>query len=72
MEITRAKKITNSKDNILELILKEIREIKEDVAILKEDVAILKEDVAVLKQDVADIKKCPTVAKELAKLKLEK
>ena len=59
MEITRTKKITNSKDNILELILKEIREIKKDVADLKQDVAILK-------KDVADIKKCPTIAKELS------
>ena len=49
-------KPVNEKDSILELILKELKEIKTDVAELKNDVAELKNDVAKLKNDVAELK----------------
>ena len=54
-------KPTKEKDPILELILKELKEIKTDVTELKHD-------VAELKKDVADIKRCPTIQKELVAL----
>ena len=57
MGFIRSKKMIVDR-NELELILKEIRELKQDIAILKED--------------VASIKRCPTVARELAELRLEK
>lgn len=34
-----------------EVVLPQLQEIREDVAVLKEDVSVLKEDVAVLKED---------------------
>ena len=48
---------------MLEMLCRDMGEVKvsvhnleEDVAVLKEDVAVLKEDVAVLKEDVANLK----------------
>ena len=61
-------KPTDKKDTILDLILKELKEIRTDVADIKVRVTNLEKDVAELKQDVADIKKCPTIQKELAAL----
>ncbi|MDE6646157.1 MAG: hypothetical protein K2J69_02490, partial [Malacoplasma sp.] len=68
-------KPTDKKDTILDLILKELKEIRTDVSELKQDVTDIKvrvtnleKDVAELKQDVADIKRCPTIQKELAAL----
>ena len=58
-------KPADGKDTILDLILKELKEIKTDVSELKQDVLELKKDVADLKKDVADIKRCPTIQKEL-------
>ena len=54
-------KPVNEKDSILELILKELKEIKTDVADIKVRVSNLE-------KDVADIKRCPTIQKELAAL----
>ena len=61
-------KPTDKKDTILDLILKELKEIRTDVADIKVRVTNLEKDVAELKQDVADIKRCPTIQKELATL----
>ena len=61
-------KPSKEKDSILELILKELKEIKTDVADIKVRVTNLEKDVTELKQDVADIKRCPTIQKELAAL----
>ena len=61
-------KPTENKDSISNLILKELKDIKSDVAELKKDVADIKVRVNNLEKDVADIKRCPTIQKELAAL----
>ena len=72
-------KPADGKDTILDLILKELKEIKTrvtnietDVADIKVRVTNLESDVADIKvrvtnleKDVADIKRCPTIQKEL-------
>ncbi|MDE6429079.1 MAG: hypothetical protein K2K18_01050, partial [Malacoplasma sp.] len=68
-------KPVNEKDSILELILKELKEIKTDVSDIKvrvtnleKDVSEIKVKVTILEKDVADIKRCPTIQKELVEL----
>ena len=63
-------KPTENKDSILNLILKELKDIKSDVADIKVRVTNLEKDVAELKSDVADIKvRVTNLEKDVAELK---
>ena len=57
-------KPTDKKDTILDLILKELKEIRTDVSELKQDVTELKQDVADIKVRVTNLEKDVTELKQ--------